>query len=189
MHTGNLSYFVRGLQTIVDILGGVEGNSCSSFFEQSYVTLSGIKDFTMCAEELVKSGDITEDQYAILMEAIFAQHASTHGLYHYFCSLAFHKLLCKSRKEETRVKFTKGTIIDLCNVCVASRKDLVNNDVELMPLGVEMPVRCKLFETPPSHYTHNKCVFYSSYFQNVVGSLSIHQHEGISVLHCGSHKV
>ena len=123
---GDLSYFVRGLQTIADILCGVEGESCSSFFEQWQATVFGITDFTLCAEKLTKSGEITEQQYAMLMEAIFARSPSTHDLLQYFRCLEFHELLFKCREEGSIVKFTKNTVVHLCNRQVITRNTGIN---------------------------------------------------------------
>ena len=133
MYMGDLSYFVRGLQTIVDILCGVEGKSCSSFFEQWQATVFGITDFALCAEKLTKAGEITEQQYTMLMEALFARSPSTHDLLQYFRCLDFHELLFKCREEGSIVKFTKNTVAHLRNRQVINRSNGINEGrVELM---------------------------------------------------------
>jgi hypothetical protein len=85
LFTGNTSYFVQGLKAIADILIGTNASPANDeihvFPRQASITISGLTDFVVSASELYDSADVTMQQYATLLDAIFSGHSSVQALF------------------------------------------------------------------------------------------------------------
>ncbi len=93
MFTGNVSsYFVHSLKAIAKVLLGGDETSTAIAGDgdakpTTNMTLFGLTDFVIAADELFESEDLTSGQYASLLNVIFTGHSSVQALFHtYACS-------------------------------------------------------------------------------------------------------
>ena len=80
-----MSYFVQGLLAIAVILLGADASPANDemkvFPRQTSISISGLTDFVVSASELYDSADVTVQQYATLLDAIFSGHSSVQALF------------------------------------------------------------------------------------------------------------
>jgi len=89
VYTGDMKYFVRGLKNIAAILlddksspsvsKSDDGNVTDT--NQSSMTIFGLTDFVIAADELFESSDLTAQQYITLLDAFFSGHSSVQTLF------------------------------------------------------------------------------------------------------------
>lgn len=82
---GDMSYFVRGLKKIAEILLSADAAPANNDNNESprmaSMTIFGLTDFVISADELFESDDVTPLQYATLLDAIFSEHSSIKELF------------------------------------------------------------------------------------------------------------
>lgn len=80
-----MSYFVQGLKTIAKILLDVKSfdqdEDSVADPKQTSMTIFGLTDFVISADELFESNDLTAQQYTTLLNAIFTGHTSVQSLF------------------------------------------------------------------------------------------------------------
>ena len=92
LYTGDSKYFVQGLKAIAQTLlcadDDMEEFALPSIDEGSVadnksspMTIFGLTDFVSCAEDLFETEDITGQQYATLLNAIFSGHSGVQSLF------------------------------------------------------------------------------------------------------------
>ncbi len=104
--TGSMSFFIRGLKAIANILLGTNtapeidisddyniGNP-----KMKSVSIFGLIDFIITAEELYDSNDLTEQEYATLLNAIIMGHDSVRSLFDLYHNPDF-LLACDSNED------------------------------------------------------------------------------------------
>lgn len=99
MYTHDLEHFFKGIGTIADILLGIEtvDNPHSPLAaDQSMVTIAGLKNLILSAEELLKSNVITKGQYVTLLGATFSRNPSMELVFALFRSPMYHKLVAEN---------------------------------------------------------------------------------------------
>ena len=89
--TGDLKYFVNGLKYFADILIK-DGDDAIKITQENQPlrTIPGLMNFVESAEDLFDSKDLTRQEHATLVIAIFAGHTMIEALQHLFQNLRFH---------------------------------------------------------------------------------------------------
>ena len=93
---GDLNYFISGLKYFAQVL--IESDIDDLEIEegiQPFWTASGLINFVTSAMDLFRSADLTRQQYATLVNAVFAGQSLIEALYHVFKNPRF--LFKKSR--------------------------------------------------------------------------------------------
>jgi hypothetical protein len=102
--TGSKSYFIRGLKAIANILlnSSPEVNKSNEYNTdyptKTSMTIFGITDFVISAEELYDSNDLSEQEYVTLLDAIIVGHASVRALFDLYHNPDF-LLACDSNED------------------------------------------------------------------------------------------
>ena len=88
--TGDLNYFINGLKYFAQILieDGIDDLEIEEGI-QPFWTASGLINFITSAEDLFRSADLTRQQYATLVNAVFAGQSLIKALYHVFKNRRF----------------------------------------------------------------------------------------------------
>jgi hypothetical protein len=109
IYMGDLGIFSQGLRTIADILMGAEKCSDSPPDDQKQirVTIFGLNCFINSAAGLLKSNEISEEQHAMLLSAIFSRHPSLELVFALFRSPFYHRLVTENKE---RAKIGKSII-------------------------------------------------------------------------------
>ena len=89
--TGDLKYFVNGLKYFADILIK-DGDDAIKITQENQPlrTVPGLMNFVASAEDLFDSNDLTRQEHATLVIAIFAGHTVIEALQHLFQNRRFH---------------------------------------------------------------------------------------------------
>ncbi len=87
---GDLNYFINGLKYFAQILieDGIEDMEIEEGI-QPFWTASGLINFVTSAEDLFWSADLTRQDYATLVNAVFARQSLIKALYHVFKNRRF----------------------------------------------------------------------------------------------------
>lgn len=97
-----MSYFIRGLKAIANILlnSSPEVDESNEYNADSPKKMSifGITDFVISAEELYDSNDLSEQEYVTLLDAIIIGHASVLALFDLYHNPDF-LLACDSNED------------------------------------------------------------------------------------------
>lgn len=100
-----MAYFVQGLKAIAKILLNAKASpsiddeaSVASELKQAAMTIFGLTDFVISADELYESDDLTAQQYATLLNAIFEGHSSVQSLFDLYHNPDF-LIACDSDEE------------------------------------------------------------------------------------------
>ncbi len=88
--TGDLKYFVNGLKCFADILIK-DGDDAIKITQinQPLRSIPGLMNFVVSAHDLLDSKDLTREEYATLVIAIFAGHTVIKALHHLFQNRLF----------------------------------------------------------------------------------------------------
>ena len=99
--TGSMSFFVRGLKAIANILlgTGTAPEIDIGYPETTPVSIVGITEFIIIAEELYESNDITEQEYVTLLDAIIVGHDSVLSLFDLYHNNPDFQLACDSNED------------------------------------------------------------------------------------------
>eukprot|EP00579_Thalassiosira_antarctica_P012061 CAMPEP_0201925474 /NCGR_PEP_ID=MMETSP0903-20130614/14724_1 /ASSEMBLY_ACC=CAM_ASM_000552 /TAXON_ID=420261 /ORGANISM="Thalassiosira antarctica, Strain CCMP982" /LENGTH=738 /DNA_ID=CAMNT_0048463161 /DNA_START=55 /DNA_END=2269 /DNA_ORIENTATION=- len=89
VYTGDMKYFVQGLKAIAKILLDVKasptigdgGDGSVSDTKQTSMSIFGVTDFVISADELFDSTDLTAQQYVTLLNAVLSGHSSVQSLF------------------------------------------------------------------------------------------------------------
>lgn len=88
VYTDDMKHFVQGLKAMAKILLSVkalpaidEDGPDVPGTNESAMTVFGLTDFIVCADELFESNDLTAQQYATLLDAIFSGHSAVLSLF------------------------------------------------------------------------------------------------------------
>ena len=99
-----MSYFIRGLKTIANILLGTNSAALehddydSAYPKETPMSIFGITDFVIAAEELYDSNGLTEQEYVTLLDAVIMGHASVRSLFDLYHNPDF-LLACDSNED------------------------------------------------------------------------------------------
>ncbi len=110
---GDLGLFSQGLETIADILVGVKFDEdihsapLLSANDQMRATIVGLVSLINSAQELLKSNDISKDEYAMLLSATFSRHITMEMCSDLFRSSMYHSLVVMGTEN---AKIGKGII-------------------------------------------------------------------------------
>ena len=87
VYTNDMSYFIQGLKSIANILLAAESlpsideNGTVTDPVQTNMTIFSLTDFVIQADELFDTNDLSAQQYATLLNAIFSGHSSVQSLF------------------------------------------------------------------------------------------------------------
>ena len=100
-----MKYFVQGLKAIAQILLRDEFDDSTVDMKQPMkMTIFGLTNFVTCADGLYESGDVTAQEYATLLNAIFSGHAGIESLFDLYHNPDFNKNSDGSKMDLTEEK-------------------------------------------------------------------------------------
>lgn len=81
-----MSYFVQALKAIAKVLiqdeaPPADNESTEEIAIKTPMTMFGLNDFIISADDLFETDDLTAEQYTTLVNAIFSQHPSVQSLF------------------------------------------------------------------------------------------------------------
>lgn len=121
VYANDMSYFVQGLKAIAKMLLATEtlsptdddkqekdGNDST---ESTNMTIFGLTDFIISADELFDANDLSAQQYATLLAAIFSEHPSVQSLFDLYHNPDF--LLAVDSDEDLRESLCLRDLLNL----------------------------------------------------------------------------
>ena len=112
-----MSYFIQGLKSIANILLAAESlpsideNGTVADQVQTNMTIFGLTDFVIQADELFDTNDLSAQQYATLLNAIFSGHSSVQSLFDLYHNPDF--LLAVDADEDLRESLCSRDLLHL----------------------------------------------------------------------------
>ena len=117
VYTNDMSYFIQGLKSIANILLAAESlpsideNGTVTDPVQTNMTIFSLTDFVIQADELFDTNDLSAQQYATLLNAIFSGHSSVQSLFDLYHNPDF--LLAVDADEDLRESLCSRDLLHL----------------------------------------------------------------------------